>query len=1062
MRKALVILFAFLLVVPLAAQTTRTGRILGTVVDTDGNPIPGVTITLLATAGAPMQAVSSAEGLFRFLALPPSTGYALKAELEGFKTRTETNIIVIVGQTTEIRLEMEMGALEEEVTVVAVSPVVDTKKTELSTTLNYETLQSLPSARDPWVILQMTPAVQVDRENVGGNESGQQAGYVALGGGGGEDTWTMDGVNITDPAATGASPTYYDYDVFEEINVSIGGTDVESHTGGVGINFVSRRGENRITFGGRFYYTESAFQAEPTGEDFEEVQKVFPGYGYNQIRDIKDYGFNVGGPLLKDKIWWWGSWGTQDIKTKVMNGSNDDTLLVNMAAKVNIQIIPENRLELFIHAGDKKKWGRGSGSTYPAGRNQHGKYHFGSPILKIQDEHMFGDSFFVSAKYGFTDAGFGLWPADDEDLTKMRLYDDTNQLYTYYSWFMTQRPNEQITLHGTYFNDDLLGASHEIKLGFEWRHTRDQWTSGNAGNLRVNYNYNDRLVDWDGDGDRDVMIDEFGIDLMRLYVYRGTWLGGPEGAYHVSGFLSDTMTFGRLTIKLGIRYDRQQCYSKGEERKTILTQDSDELYWESYYEIQQKHLQPGLPEAILAIFPGIQIDPVNRADTVPWQFLSPRLALTYDITGDGKTIAKLSGAIYGARMASWPAYLWLNGGAGGGLNFYWHDVNGDMVANFSELYWADYTQSARPAYRVFDDNGNLIGDPNLSRNLNWSGYDFFDPSAQTPPWYNVDENWHGSRTYEAIASLERELMPDFMVGADFTIRKYNQWWVNRDYADEFGGRLLEKTDYIEAPIKVPSSYTSPDGETIDLGEAAGRPFYVWKAGTEDVYGWYATNTPKDYYDVYWGLSVRFTKRLSNRWMLNGSFTYQDQTNYWGKDYPLNPTNQWAQDGKLYAYQLGASSGKYGMRVFSTWMFKAQGLYQLPYDFNISFTFNAREGHILDQYISVSDQSMDEDIYSPYTTGATLMRAEAGQSRMPTFWNLNMRLEKILKIGDSGRIYLMVDAFNVLNQNILNRARDDNPGTIYLDTGGFSKNTRSAEPNEVLNPRILRFGVRFQF
>jgi hypothetical protein len=91
-----------------------------------------------------------------------------------------------------------------------------------------------------------------------------------------------------------------------------------------------------------------------------------------------------------------------------------------------------------------------------------------------------------------------------------------------------------------------------------------------------------------------------------------------------------------------------------------------------------------------------------------------------------------------------------------------------------------------------------------------------------------------------------------------------------------------------------------------------------------------------------------------------------------------------------------------------------------------------------------------------------MRAEAGEARMPTFWNLNMRLEKILRVGDTGRIYLMIDAFNVFNQNILNRARDDNPGTIYLHDGTFSVNTRSAEPNEVLNPRIFRFGVRFQF
>jgi hypothetical protein len=76
--------------------------------------------------------------------------------------------------------------------------------------------------------------------------------------------------------------------------------------------------------------------------------------------------------------------------------------------------------------------------------------------------------------------------------------------------------------------------------------------------------------------------------------------------------------------------------------------------------------------------------------------------------------------------------------------------------------------------------------------------------------------------------------------------------------------------------------------------------------------------------------------------------------------------------------------------------------------------------------------------------------------------VNLRLEKILRIGDSGRIYLMVDAFNVFNNSILNRQRTVNAGTIYLDDGSFSVNSRSGEPNEVLNPRIFRFGVRFQF
>jgi hypothetical protein len=1063
MRKFIIILFALLLVAPLVAQQ-RTGRIIGEVVDQDGNPIPGVTVTLLATSGAPVQAISTAEGVFRFLALPPSTGYAIKCELEGFKTKTETGIIVGVGGTTELTLAMEMGALEEEVTVVAVSPVVETKKTSISTTLNYETLQSLPSARDPWVILQMTPNIQVDRENVGGNESGQQASYVAMGQGGFNQTWTMDGVNITDPAAMGATPTYWDYDVFEEVNVTLGGADMEQQTSAVALNLVSRRGENRITFGGRFYYTADDFQGTPSGADYEEILKVFPDGGYNKIRDIKDFGFNIGGPLFKDKVWWWGSYGVQEIKTTVMSGGNDDTFLNNYAAKVNIQIIPENRLELFVHAGAKEKFGRDASSTLPAGRNQKGWYKFGSPIVKVQDEHMFGDSFFVSAKYGFSDAGFGLWPADDEFLTDIRIWNVGDAYNTRYTWFMSGRPNAQWTLYGTYFNDNLLGASHEIKMGVEYADRRQKSKSGAAGNMRYNYNYNTRTVDWDGDGTQDIVLDKFGIDLRYLYFYRGNAGEGPRGVRHISGFLQDTATWGRLTLKAGIRWDRQQCGDPGGRSvETIFQQDSSETYYDNYYEIQQKYLAPGVGDAIYSIFPGVSTPPVPYSDTKAWTFLSPRIGLTYDLTGDGKTIAKLSAGIYGSRMYSGSAYLYRRGGASGNLRFWWHDASGDNVVNFNELYWMNMDDSARAAYRAFDDNNNFVGNYEREEGSSgmWWGYDWNDPGKTVAPWYNVADNWDDEKTYEAIFSLERELMSNLAVGLDATWRRYQNWWWNQNYSDFFGGTLLSRSDYVESPNAIPQTITGSDGKVYDMGEAGGRHIYVWKEGVNNVTGEYVTVTPDDYYDSHMGLSLRLTKRLSNRWMLNASFAVQQQKTHWGADYPQNPTNQWARDGQTYAYSLGAASGKIGMPVFSRWMLKAQGLYQLPYDFNVSFVFNAREGHIIEGYTGITD----------YAAPNSRDRSEDidmwiyGSERMPTFWNVNLRLEKILRIGDTGRVFMMVDVFNLLNQNILNRQRDVDNGQIYLRTGQaptISPYARSGEPNEVLNPRIFRFGLRFQF
>ena len=212
MRKLLIIITVLFLAGTLSAQV-RTGNIYGMVVDTDGNSLPGVTVTLTGSLTAPVTSISSADGVFRFLSLAPAQDYTLKAELEGFKTEIQENIIVVVGANVEVTMTMEMGALEEEVTVTAVTPVVDTKRTTVGENVTRDVLQSLPSARDPWVVLQQAPGIYVDRENIGGSESGQQASFQARGGG--SNQWAMDGVVITDPSAI-SSPSYYDFDAFEE------------------------------------------------------------------------------------------------------------------------------------------------------------------------------------------------------------------------------------------------------------------------------------------------------------------------------------------------------------------------------------------------------------------------------------------------------------------------------------------------------------------------------------------------------------------------------------------------------------------------------------------------------------------------------------------------------------------------------------------------------------------------------------------------------------------------------------------------------------------------------
>ncbi len=196
--------------------------------------------------------------------------------------------------------------------------------------------------------------------------------------------------------------------------------------------------------------------------------------------------------------------------------------------------------------------------------------------------------------------------------------------------------------------------------------------------------------------------------------------------------------------------------------------------------------------------------------------------------------------------------------------------------------------------------------------------------------------------------------------------------------------------------------------------------------------------------------------LSNKWMLDGSLSYRYQKQHFDKSglHPTRPRSGPIND-RCSPSPSGAGSGKISQYVFSRWMVKLEGLYQLPMGFNLSATFTAREGHINPHYMTINNSRIlglerSKTVYLDYF----------GTFRLPTFWNLNARLEKMIKIGDTGRIYLMADAFNLFNNAIMNRRYDTNTGTYYITQGIFVPSATSFKANEVLNPRVVRFGVRF--
>ena len=247
--------------IPALAQV-QTGEITGRVSDDTGAVLPGATVTLTSPVLIqPQTATSSETGSFRFTLIPIGT-YSVKFELPGFKTVVREGIVVNIGFTAQVNQQLAISTVQETVTVSGESPIVDTKATTAKTTFDLETLQNIPSARDPWVMLQRVPSISMDRVNVGGSQSGQQSGYISRGGTTGNNKWSLDGVDITDMSATGASPIYYDFDMLQEMQVTTGGADASQQTGGVGINFVTRSGTNRFKGSGRIYNTNDAFEAD--------------------------------------------------------------------------------------------------------------------------------------------------------------------------------------------------------------------------------------------------------------------------------------------------------------------------------------------------------------------------------------------------------------------------------------------------------------------------------------------------------------------------------------------------------------------------------------------------------------------------------------------------------------------------------------------------------------------------------------------------------------------------------------------------------------------------------
>ena len=1034
MRKLLIVLFILILSCSSYAQSGR-GNIYGKVVDEEGAPLPGVTITLTGSKTAPVSLISGPTGLFRFMTLAPAKDYCITATLQGFKLGIVEECEVLFGANTEITVTLEIGGIEEEVTVTAERPLIDKKTTEVGMLFTEEVLQELPSTRDMWMAEKMTPGVYSRYWNIGGQESLQQDAGSARGD---PDhyltTYAVDGINVTSMAARGSAAMYYNYDTIDEMNIIVGGAaDVIQQTSGLTNNVIMKRGGNTPTIGGRVFFSDDTFQGDNHSQDLIDA-----GIPYmSRINQLMDFGVHVGFPIIRDKAWFFIAYDYQDTKLWNVYGTADNFKSWSYDFKLNLQLVPQNRFEAYLRGNPKRSEGEDASSDLPQGLLMGGVPKLGNPFWKITDEHTFGDNLYLSAKFIHL-GGWSQWtPMIDTERTNLALWDETNQIWLdSASRDLQSRPHTRFQVIGDYFNENLFGVAHEIRFGGEWAKHSSKSEDGFAGNVMANFNYNSPTVDYDGDSSPDLY-----PGIRRIGVERGGYSSRTTRA--LSLFIQDTITINKFSIRLGLRYDHQIPYVDPIE---VFAVEKDHPAWTDNF-------SSAAINAIDTMIPSVSMQEIRGYDSdgnnYTWTNFSPRFSATWDINGDGKNVLKFHTAIYHQWMSSSYSGRWQPGGTSGWMDFWWVDGNSNSAYDLNELYWhntADYS-----LYRAFDDSGNFLGDLDDAAGVMYGSYDPRNPQNTTDPYRLIDKETGAPRTLAIGLTFERELFQDFAVTMAATYRKYDQWnWYRSYYPDT--GQLASSDWYMSAGTPPGTINGIPDTK-----ESSQHEWHVLKPE----YGytpWSFEKQRPDYNVDYLGLDVIFTKRLSNRWMLNGSFTLGKQTSHFGDEGMIDPTQTWALEGRGTTGRGEGETVRAGRYDTPLWMVKASGLYQLPWDIDISFTFNAREGRKIQEFYDITDYSLP----NPRSQSSRIWLVPHGTELSSTVVLFNLRVQKRLNFKDVGRITFSIDMYNVFNASTIHWRYPKDHGEYTVQGNVFSPTKSFYNARDNFGPRVLKFGIRFSF
>ncbi|MEW5900037.1 MAG: TonB-dependent receptor, partial [Acidobacteriota bacterium] len=1017
-RFMVTMLLLLLFALPICGQR-QTGTIAGKVVDKEGRPLPGATVSVsgLSLMGITSY-ITSDTGLFRFPSLPPGE-YELRAEMPGFKTIVRAGLVVAVGKTTELVVQLEETAAEEDVTITAASPVVDIESSKVSVNYSARFLASLPINRDLYDIQNSIPGAV--SEGLPYRRTSSILGGTVRG-----QVYALDGVPMNDPA-TFDSMININFDVYEEIEFEIGAHPAEvGQADSTYINIVSKSGGNKYSGGLTAYYTGDRLAADLIPP--EDIA-AFGAHPPEKLTDSKDLSVDLGGPLFQDRAWFFltgrrYSWAQTNPGSAEVRTANLGLTGLGFAhydyehkewlgfAKLTVQLTNDIRYTGMFHYNHVYE---------PVYQNSGGGNIAYENTAIWDNENAFATTHrinYILNQNTFLDVRgtyvYRKFPVHSRTQSEPTFYDYTQDI-----WWGASPYNDDSTrkkLLGsasiTRFQDDLLGASHEFKAGAEFEQSEYHW-DWYRGNPYYSY--------WDDYAAGNPYYYSTSLAQGRLRIAncppsRGAW-DVQDNVRRFSGYLQDSLTRGRLSLNLGLRVDYSYQFEPRQGRPELR------------YEFGPDQLNPAItePNALLlglidqwhseigAVSPFDQlIVPLRKI--VDFFTLSPRIGLVFDVFGTGKTAVKLSFGRYYEPV--WAEKY--NAGqifAAGTLDYYWNDLNRNALMDLPP------------------DDSYVI-----------QSYPKQDPDYR----YYVDD-LKAPFTNEIMAGVEQEVRADFKLGLQLIWKQSKNIVEDTDINN---GHDPNATDD-KGPIWIPFSFIDPgwDGEwgTRDdrrltaYGLRADRPVPTWMG-----------LNPAEAKRKYLAAALTFDKRMSDNWQLKGSILYSSfKGNAEASSISAEGSSSAFNDPNTLVNAYGSLSFDLPLQI------KIMGTYILPHNFVISAYFQHYSG--VPWARTIARVYFPADFPAVQQTYVGVNAEPAGTRRRVSSTNLDLRVEKAFTFRAGGKLNLYLDIFNLAGRSGV--VVDDNPAPrLRFDQTPPAYEVSPTYGNilSVFGVRSFRLGARLSF